>query len=82
MHNIPLGPALLSIEIRWKGESVSLRSRLEAHDWTSAEPFDLLERLELIKELRAIPLKELAEVFKRIGSKLSAEISTLLNTLD
>lgn len=57
-------------------------SRLKTHDWDSVEPFDLLERLKLIQELKDMPMKELAKVLKNLSPELFNKISILLNKLD
>lgn len=57
-------------------------SRLNTHDWDSIEPFDLLERLKLIQELKDMPMKELAKVLKNLSPELFNKISILLNKLD
>ncbi len=60
---------------------MSLEQRVKAHRWTSVEVIDVMERIELCNELRALPLKQLAEVLKTLDPKVSREISILIEIL-
>lgn len=55
-----------------------LMKRVKAHNWTSFERWDLMESLELIRHLRALPQFELAEILKQVTPAVAVRITEMI----
>ncbi len=55
---------------------MTLKARCRFHDWTSVDPSAslLLERLNILRELKALPMRELAGIIKDLREEQSAII--------
>lgn len=57
---------------------LNLKTRVRLHDWESVERIDLMERLELVRELKDMKMEELAEMFKLVGPRTTVLILELI----
>ncbi len=58
--------------------SMKLINRVIGHNWDSFQPYMLMKRIELIHELRAIPLEELADILKAVDPNTAVMIQKLV----
>lgn len=57
---------------------MTLKTRVASHDWTSLHSYDLIERLEILKELRKLPMMDVAPILKTIPVEVVAGIIKLI----
>lgn len=48
------------------------------HEWDSIETRDLMERMDLLKKLRDLPLNELQEILKKVQPRTAVTIIALV----
>ena len=56
----------------------NLLVRCKSHDWESIERHDLIDRLDLMNDLKVVSLAELAPIFKACGPRKTVLILDLL----
>lgn len=60
---------------------MSLETRIQFHNWDSLDAWEVLKRLEIIKEAGALPGPEFSSLMRSVGPKKAVIVTKLVREI-